>query len=475
MRNYLVVFFLLLAPAAMLAKNGYKINLKLTDRRDSIVYLAHYYGKNFPTVYKSDSAKLDNKGNAVFVTKEKITGGIYLVLSADRNSYFEILLDNGDEFSVTASMDNLQGNIHFANSRVNNDFLTYQKITAEKSEQEKMLKERLALAKTKDDSAGIFEQAKTLGHELISYRKSYVKSHPNSLLSAIFRGMELPKIPEGTHYHGDGITIDSNFTYRYYKTHYWDEFNMQDDRLIHTPILQSRLDEYFNKIIVQQEDSVIKEADSVLTKMRGTEELFKFTLNWLSTNAQTTKIMGMDKVFVHLVDNYYMKGDATWLDNEALGKYIDRAKKIAPNIINNPAPPFVADNMEKTELKLYDFKAKYTLLIFYAADCGHCKHELPLIDSVYRNELKTKGVRVLAFNVEKNETQWQNFIGKNNLDDWTHIWDPNYKSRYWALYDTQLVPAIYLLDEEKVIRGKKLDHNNIGRVVDFLEKKIRNR
>jgi hypothetical protein len=48
--------------------------------------------------------------------------------------------------------------------------------------------------------------------------------------------------------------------------------------------------------------------------------------------------MGMDEVFVYMVENYYMKGDAYWLDNDGLQKYYDRAAKIAPNLIGNLAP-----------------------------------------------------------------------------------------------------------------------------------------
>lgn len=476
MRTYLPITLLLFFSLigfrnSLMARNGYRIQLKLTDRKDSMVYLAHYYGKGFPTVYKFDSAKLDKKGNAVFDKKEKIVGGIYMILPADRNSYFEFLLNDGDDISITATMDHLLGNVHYKNSPDNDDFLAYQSFLTKLSDKEKIFKEQLEKAKTKSDSDQIYDDAKILRTDINQYRSTYIKEHPNRVLSSIFGAMQTPDVPTGVHYKADGKTIDSDFAYHFYKSHYWDGFNFQDDRLIHSPILQQKLDEYFNRVVIQQEDSVIKEADRVLKKMRGTNDLFKFTLNWLSTNAQTTKVMGMDKVFVHLVENYYMKGDATWLSDEDLSKYIDRAKKIAPNVINNPAPALIADGFDKNEFKLYDFKAKYTLLIFYAADCGHCQHEIPLIDSVYKAELKAKGVRVIAFNVEKNEKQWQDFISKNHIEEWKNVWDPNYKSRYWALYDTQLVPAIYLLDEEKIIRGKKLDHANIGKVIDFLERK----
>ena len=71
----LAVLCMLTATAAV-AKNGYHIQLKLTDVKDSMVYLAHYYGQPLPKIYKSDSALIDKNGVAVFDTKEEITGAI---------------------------------------------------------------------------------------------------------------------------------------------------------------------------------------------------------------------------------------------------------------------------------------------------------------------------------------------------------------------------------------------------------------
>jgi thiol-disulfide isomerase/thioredoxin len=470
MKRNLLIAALCFFSFQLFAADGYHIKLKLTDRKDSMVYLAHYYGKGFPVVYRADSSKLDKHGNAVFDSKEKIVGGIYMILPSDRGSYFEFLLDNGDDIGITATMDHLRGNIKFTNSPVNNDFIEYQNFLSKLADKEKQLKSELAKAKTAEDTAQIRKEAGTMKDEMEQYRNTYMNRHPTTLLASIFAAMRTVDIPEGTHYTADG-KVDSSFAYRYYKNHFWDGFNWSDNRLIHTPLLQTKLDEYFNKIVYQQEDSVIQEADNILQKAKGSEDLFKFTLNWLSTNAQTSKVMGMDKVFVHLVEDYYMKGDATWLSDDELSKYIDRAKKIAPNVINNPAADFVADDAEGKEHRLYDFKAKYTLLVFYSSDCGHCQHELPLLDSVYKAELKDKGVRVIAFNVHNNEDQWRKLLEKDKLDGWLNLWDPKYKSKFWLNYDTQLVPAIYLLDQDKIIRGKKLDHTNIAKVIDIIERK----
>jgi len=166
-----------------------------------------------------------------------------------------------------------------------------------------------------------------------------------------------------------------------------------------------------------------------------------------------------------------MKGDATWLDNEALNKYIDRAMKIAPNVIGNVAPEVKMIDIDKKEHKLSDVKAKYTILVFWSADCGHCQHEIPLLDSVYNAELKQKGTKVFAVRTEGDETKWQEFIKKNNLTDWINVYDPERKSDFVSKYDVYSTPVIYVLDEKKIIRGKRLDHTTIPQVIEMLEKK----
>ena len=73
-------FILLLIAALSLslhsnAKDGYNINVKFNDAKDSLVYLCHYYGKN-TTVFKDDSARLSSNGEAIFQSEKKIIGGI---------------------------------------------------------------------------------------------------------------------------------------------------------------------------------------------------------------------------------------------------------------------------------------------------------------------------------------------------------------------------------------------------------------
>jgi len=316
-----------MAKPSFAVGDSYHIQLKMTDVKDTLVYLVHYYGKGRPTIFITDSTKLDNNGVAVFDSKDPaFVGGIYIILLGDKaRTNFEFLLNKGDNMSITATKSKLPDGVKFKNSPENERFEEYVDYLKGYSAIQEKLKEEIKVATTTADTDAIRKKSIDASKKLTDYRRDYVKKNPGSLLSAIFNAMETPEIPEGPHFLEDGVTKDSTFAYRYYKTHYWDGFNFKDDRLIYTPLYDPRIDEYFSKLVLPWPDSVEKESDELLAKTKGTKDMFHYTLWWLTRNAENSKVMGMDEVFVYLVENYYMKGDAFWLTNDELSKYQERA------------------------------------------------------------------------------------------------------------------------------------------------------
>jgi peroxiredoxin len=464
----MLVLALLMAGVAS-ARDGYKITLKFTDVKDSVVYLAHYFGKPLPTIYKSDSARFDKNGVAVIESNEKTLGGIYIILLSDKKTYFEFLLDNGDEMTITATASKLPDGLVYKNSPENERFLEYVRFLKDFGGRQQALAEEMANAKNSIDSAATRQRMINEGQKLVQYRADYIKKYPNTLMTNIFRALETPVVPEGVHHKPDG-SVDSNFAYNYYKAHYWDGFDFTDDRLIHTPLYDGKLDEYFNKLVIPVPDSVTKEADILLKKTRGRPELFRYTLWWVTRNAEESKIMGMDKAFVHFVEQYYLRGDAYWLADSVIEKYRQRISNIAPNMIGNKAPEIrMVEKGTKKPVALSDIKAKYTLVVFYDPTCGHCQHEVPALDSVYQASLKAKGVKVLSIRTEGPMDKWDEFIKKHKFEGWIHAYDPERQSDYRSKYDVYSTPVIYLLDERKIIQGKRLDHTNVLSVIEMLE------
>lgn len=478
MKQISVIALLLLCTFSSFAKDGFKVEVIFKqDVADSVVYLAHYFGKHLPTIYKMDSAVVKNKRKATFESKSNVLGGIYMVIYNRNSKLVEFLLDNGSDFGIT--IDNIVGKkselqgLEFKGSAENNRYLEYNKRMEALGLKNKELTEKLATA-SKADSAAIGKEYATLARQQVDYRKQYVKQYPNTLLSKIFLALQAPEVPEGKHYLEDGKTIDSLFSYSYFKSHYWDKFDFRDDRLIHTPIYDSKLNDYFNKWIYQIPDTINAEADKILKATKGTKELFRYTLRTLATNALQSKIMGMDEVFVHLVENYYMKGDAYWLSEKDLQWYEDRAKKIAPNVLGNIAPDLhMQDVFTLKDMPLHEVKAKYTLMVVWSYDCGTCQKEVPKLDSAYKADLKNRGVKIYSVASGGELSEIQNFISKNNIKEWINVADVNNNTGFKDKYDAYSTPKVYLFDENKKIIGKGLDHSNIGDVIRMAEKKTK--
>lgn len=478
MRKVLLSLFLALVCTAAIqaqtrtfkGKDGYKIKLKFTDVTDSLVYLVHYYGKPLPTIYRSDSVRLDKKGEGILQSDTFTLGGIYMVLMSDKSSYFELLLNNGDNFSVTATKKEFPAGLVFKNSPENERFVSYVNYLVDYGKKSGALTEKMGTAKTTADTNAVRADYKKLSDELKDYRKNYSEKYPNTLLTNIFKALKVPEVPPGKHLLPDG-TEDSSFAYNYYKDHYWDDWDFKDDRLIHTPIYDGRLTEYFEKLVLPIADTVQKEADDILKKAKGTQDMFKYTLWWLTRFTEGSKIMGMDAAFVYLVENYYMKGDAFWLSPEDLEKYVERAQKIAPNVLGKIAPELKMQDINGKIHSLHELDAKYTLLVFWSPECGHCLTEMPKVDSIYKAVLKKKGVKIYGVRTEGDVEKWKQMIKEKGLEDWIHVYDPERKTRFRADYDIYSTPVLYLLDERKIIRGKRIDHLNIVDVVEMLERK----
>ena len=447
------------------AADGYHINITIDGYNRGKVFLAHYYGKALPTIYKIDSATVDASGQTQLDYDKPVIGGIYIIYLDGNKGYFEFLLENGKSYVINADVAGLPLSVNYKNSPENDRFNYYVGYLDKVGRQHQQLTTELKAAKTRQDTIAVQTKSQQLSKEVSKYRNDYIAKYPNTLLANVFKALEPVQVPPA-------INSDQEKRYAYYRQHYWDKVDFSDERLIYTPLLHNKLTDYFENIVPQIADTVIYEADKLIARSRASKEMFKYILHWLATYTQDTKVMGIDAVFVHLVEYYYMKGEAFWLSQNKLSEYIDRARDIAPNVIGNIAPELRLKGLDDKDYSLHGIDAKYTLLIFWSPDCGHCEEEMPLIDSVYKAAgFKEKGVKVVGVNTMKETKKWKMIIEENKLDDWLHVYDPERNSNFKSKYDVYGTPSIYILDSEKIIRGKKLDHTTIPLVIEYLEER----
>ena len=106
-------------------------------------------------------------------------------------------------------------------------------------------------------------------------------------------------------------------------------------------------------------------------------------------------------------------------------------------------------------------------MIFWAVDCGHCKTEIPILNTGLK-ALKGKiDVKVYAVQT-KDElfNDWKKFIVDNKLNDFVNVFDPIHLNNLKERFDIYSTPVIYILDRDKKIKAKRL---SADQVVDLLK------
>ena len=370
MKKFFLIFCLLLFFNNAFAQ-GYKISGEIKNMEDTTVILAYYFGGK---QYATDTADVVN-GKLTFSADQKLDGGIYLLVLPD-GKYFELIISE-QKFSFTTDKDDLVSSMRFQNSKENTAFYEYLKYITEKQKEVSPLKEKKSNAKSEEEKGKIQVAIAKVDDAVRAYKNTFNKKYPNVFFSKIIRATTDIEIPE--------TPLDSagkpkeNFSFYYYKKHFWDNMDFSDQRMLRTPVFFNKMDQYLEKISPKHPDSIIVSADIMVEKSRANKEVFQYVVSYITSTYERSKIMGMDAVFVHMVEKYYINGECDWVKEKQLEKIIERANRISPNMIGKKPPNLVfKDPLDKYH-SLYHLQAKYTLLFFYDPDCAHCKKEAPKV------------------------------------------------------------------------------------------------
>ena len=141
-------------------------------------------------------------------------------------------------------------------------------------------------------------------------------------------------------------------------------------------------------------DSIIKESDYLLLLARSSPEMYKFLLNWLTDEYINPKYMGQDAVFVHLFEKYHSKGVSNWLNEKQMTAISNRAYMLMSNLIGEQAANLEMVDTSGITSPLYNIKSDYIVICFWDPTCGHCREEVPRLDSIYNAKWKNEGVKI---------------------------------------------------------------------------------
>jgi thiol-disulfide isomerase/thioredoxin len=469
MRRSGIAFLLVIISLSVFGqmKNGYDIDITIRGLEDSTVFLAYHLGDK---QYIKDTLKLDKNGHGKLLGNEPLPGGIYMIVLPGRK-YFETLISDDQYFVITCSYDDYFNSLRFSGSAENSAFIEYQKKWMGMQQHAASLAKRLQNEKQNSDSLKLLTAAqKSQEDKMKTYLRSVAESNNGNLLATLVKALlpiEVPQFKPDS-YIRNPDSVKWVWNYNYNKDHFFDNIDLNDERLIRTPILSARLNAFFTNVLIQSSDSINKEIDKLMLKCSGNYKVFQFVSVFLFNHFRESEIMGHDAVMVKIADDIYLSGKADWVSKEFVDDLRKQIDLIRPNLIGKKGHDLVMDSYKGIFVSLYDIDKEFTILYFWEPDCGFCKEETPKLKEYY-DKVKDKSIEIFAVCTTSDKEKWAKYIDENKLT-WINGWDPERSSHFDFYYNVQSTPMVYILNREKKIIAKKLSVEDIGPFIENYRK-----
>lgn len=487
MIRYLLLILVFVAGSYFSTKaetEGYELKVRIKNLANKEIILGHHFADK---LYPDDTLKLDNSGVGILKGKTKFPEGIYFFLTPS-HKLFDFFLTSNQQFSLETDTLDLFEKLKFENSPENSAAIDYSRFITEKQketnallEQKKKLTDDGELKKNKGQIDQISKEVKAKSDKVVA-------AHKDNFVGTFFKATQEIAIPDPPK-DSDGKILDSTFQYRYYRSHFFDNINLSDARLLRTPIYNEKIKTYIEKVIPQIPDTINRECDKLLEIAEKDKDIFRYMLVTLFNYAASSTIMGFDAVYVHIAEKWYVP-KSTFGDTAFIRKTKENIVKLKPLLLGKPAPDlrmlwvptehFIeakTDSVAKKNphsgsfINIYQINAKYTILAFWESDCSHCKKQIPELYDVYER-LKPKGVEVMAIHMlggVEGKQKWIKFVNEHEMYDWLNVWNP-YDFTYKKTYDIASTPVLFVLDKDKKIIGKRLEPKQIEEFLNALIK-----
>ncbi len=510
---YLLIISLLLTITGV--AQSYKIEVKVKGVENQDLILGYHKGGN---LMPYDTVKADKNGYAVFKGKEPLRQGLYFIFLPSK-TYFDFIVGKDQTFYIENDTADIYSKMKVKGCDENTAFIDYHNFLMEQNKKMEDLRAKYQQTKDEKEKADIEAQMKDVSKKYEQKYQEIVSKHPDWFFSTFLKATQQIIVP-------DSIT-DQHAKYEYYKTHYFDNFDISDTRLLYTPFYDEKIETYLDKVVAPVPDSLTAAIDMILGKVRHDSVAFRYTLSHLFNKYAKSQLMIAENVYVHLADIFI--NEANWISDSIKNELKTKIVRKKNCLIGNEAKPLhmfilpsdtaqiealripledmkargleIEKDQSRTfeeklpdlseligeyianfpqDIKLYNTNTKYTILWFMSPDCSHCKVETPAFFRDVQNKLKDVDVQVWCIYLERNTDDWNrfsndigkwfDFVEKHKFYDpkWYNVWNPfdNYRFKY----DISSTPVLYLLDKDKKILAKRIGYDQAIDIILDLEK-----
>ncbi len=434
-KNIYILFFIIIYSTALFAQD-YEIKIQIKGAENKEVKLIYYLGNN---QYIKQKGKFNKKGTYIFKGNEYLPTGIYKILIGT-NDYFDILIRNEYKFSLSSDTTDFIGHMKVKNSKENKLFFDYQKKVILLKTKLEGLNNQVKLA-DKDTTTlkKLKQEINKTEKDLDDLWQNTIEKQPNSYLSKIL-----------TAYNSMNV----------------DEFKFADPEMLRTPIYYTMLRLFIKKNINKKPEYIIYETKKLLDSLKNVQENYRYVADYLLNFYNTFYKNGMNEVFVYIADRYFLPDKANWYNKEQLAKIQERRDVLAQCLPGNIAPDLTLESISGEYLSLHQTEAKFVLLYFWSANCGHCTKSSTILKQYYP-KLQEKNIEIFAVNIDKDDKAWKKKVEDMDLE-WINCHDENEVSGFREKYYVYATPLLYLMNSNHKILSVQNGEQDIEKLVKRL-------
>ena len=393
------IVFILLFLIPIFGVSQVNIRFSIDNQVDSVFYFCKYRGVKTVVI---DTLKFE-KGVIQYKSKTKLPEGIYLLTNSKHYPLTEVLIAKKQRFKV-----------------IINDFDDLNSIKVKGCAKETKLYYKLMakVRKTEGDIAAL---------------ESETGYHPENIKKIDSLRKDLDNFEEGLMISKKDSFINMVIQSIKYRTinKYWSDFPLNDARILTYPLLDNKLETYFD-MLSNDAPVINEEIDKLIAQAGDCVEVRDYLIWYFYRKYYNPKYMNLDDVYIHLVDEYFLKLEMDNVSESVINMMADRANYLENLKIGAKLPEIG---------NLYSIESSYIAVVFYDKTCHKCAQEGRILE-----EIKTRHPEMTIFPVELNSTDVKNLL---------------------SIYDIQTTPMIYVLDKDKHIIAKRITAKQVELVLNM--------
>jgi len=415
------------------------------------VKLAYYYGNK---VFLKDSLTIRPAGKLSYT--DSFHEGIYLLVFPDSDTY-EFMVNDQKEYFIKISYENNVYKCSIRGDSISNAFDRYNKSMSEILKSVDSLKKQMENPENTEFQNNTNRYLKHCMDSIDAINDYYAIQYKGTFLGNYVQSQLPVSIPELSNKQNTSDYDSLNWFEKlhYYKDHFLDNTNWNDQRLIYTPVYEEKLNTYFEKIVACEPESLSDAIDIILCKINN-QEVFRYITESLFRRFAIKKYKPFDEyAYLHLIRNYYLTGKTPWLNDNQLSILENEYNRLLTTSLGQSAPKIVLPDQSGKLQGLYDISADYTIVLFWNYECKNCRrilHELASITSKY----SYFDIHVFTVFTGKDPDIWKAYLATSIPDKWVNTCQFGAKEKATIAYNISAIPSIFLLNSDKSILNKNL-------------------